>query len=181
MNIISGAIARRATPDVASAARTTRSMTCAMWWMSSRVPWNALLATAVPSTSAIGSSPRSRAASGCSTTIAAAPMPMIMPWRRRSNGRAARSTTSSVAAAPLDRNPAPIHAIRCSPVTSSPATTITRRQRPAAIQSSASAIASVVLAHAELTWVLGPRAPISSANCEWPIASTRNRNRRSNS
>ena len=30
--------------------------------------------------------PRSRAASALSTTSAAAPMPMIMPWRRRSNG-----------------------------------------------------------------------------------------------
>ena len=61
-----------------------------------------------------------------------------------------------------------------------PATMTTRRQRPAWIQSSASATACVVLAHAEFTCVFGPRAPISSANCEWPMASTRNRKRRSN-
>ena len=57
----------------------------------------------------------------------------------------------------------------------------TRRQRPARIQSSASATACVVLAHAALTCVFGPRAPMSSANWEWPIESTRNRKRRSNS
>ena len=37
------------------------------------------------------------------------------------------------------------------------------------------------LAQAALTCVFGPRAPMISANCEWPIARTRNRNRRSNS
>ena len=110
----------------------------------------------------------------------AAPMPMIMPWRRRSKGSAASSTTSSVAAAPVARKPAPIHSSRWSEVTSSAATTTTRRQRPARIQSSASATAWVVLAQAELICVFGPRAPMSSANCEWPIESTRNRKRRSN-
>ena len=49
--------------------------------------------------------PRSSAASALSTTSAAAPIPMIMPCRRRSNGIAASSTTSSVAAAPLARKP----------------------------------------------------------------------------
>ena len=107
-------------------------------------------------------------------------MPMIMPWRRSSNGSAASSTTSSVAAAPEARKPAPIQPISVSEVASSAATMITRRQRPARIQSSASATACVVLAQAELTWVLGPRAPISSANCEWPIDRTRKRKRRSN-
>ena len=126
------------------------------------------------------SCPRSRAAPALSTTSAAAPMPRIIPWRRRSNGSAASSTTSSVAAAPEARKPAPSQPSSVSEVASSAATTTTRRQRPARIQSSASATACVVLAHAELICVLGPRAPISSANCEWPIESTRNRKRRSN-
>ena len=65
-------------------------------------------------------------------------------------------------------------------MTSSAATTTTRWQRPARIQSSAMATAWVVLAHAALTWVFGPRAPISSANWECPIDRTRNRKRRSN-
>ena len=63
--------------------------------------------------------PRSRAASALSTTKAAAPMPMTMPWRRRSNGRAASSTFSSRAAAPEATKPAPIHSIRWSDVASS--------------------------------------------------------------
>ncbi len=66
-------------------------------------------------------------------------------------------------------------------MTSSPATMTTRRQRPARIQSSARAMACVVLAQAEFTWVFGPRAPMISANCECPIDKTRNRKRRSNS
>ena len=44
-------------------------------------------------------------------------------------------------------------------MTSSAATTTTRRQRPARIQSSASATACVVLAHAALTCVFGPARP----------------------
>ena len=40
-----------------------------------------------PSTSQMGCKPRSRAASAASTTMAAAPMPRIIPWRRRSNGK----------------------------------------------------------------------------------------------
>ncbi len=107
-------------------------------------------------------------------------MPMIIPWRRWSNGSAASSTTSSVAAAPVARKPAPIQPIIVSEVASSAATITTRRQRPARIQSSASATAWVVLAQAQLICVFGPRAPISSANWEWPIESTRNRKRRSN-
>ena len=64
-------------------------------------------------------------------------------------------------------------------MTSSAEMTITRRQRPARIQSSASATACVVLAQAELICVLGPRAPMNSANCECPIDKTRSRKRRS--
>ena len=83
-------------------------------------------------------------------------MPRIIPWRRLSNGSAASSTTSSVAAAPVARKPAPIHSSSVSEVTSSAATITTRRQRPARIQSSASATAWVVLAQAALTCVFGP-------------------------
>ena len=106
-------------------------------------------------------------------------MPIIRPWRRRSKGMAAFSTSSSVAAAPLAKKPAPIHPIRLSEVTSSAETITTRRQRPAPIQSWASETACAVVAQAALIWVLGPRAPISSANCECPIDNTRSRKRRS--
>ena len=150
-----------------------------MWSTSSRVPWKALLAVTAPSTSQIGCSPRSRAASADSTTNAAAPIPTIMPCRRRSNGVAASSTESSVAAAPEARKPEVTHGSRLSLVTSSAATTTTRRQRPARIQSSASDSAWVVLAQAALICVLGPRAPMISANCECPMDRHRNRNRRS--
>ncbi len=126
-----------------------------------------------------GSRPRSRAAARSSTTTAAAPMPTIMPWRRRSKGSAASSTTSSVAAAPVARKPVPIQGSIVSLVTSSAAMTMTRSQRPNRIQSSARATAWVVLAHAALTWVLGPRAPMYSANCECPIESTLKMKRRS--
>ena len=107
-----------------------------MCWTSRRVPWKALLAVTALNTSQMGWIPRSRAASALSTTRAAAPMPMIMPCRRRSKGMAASSTTSSVAAAPLARKPAPIHPIRWSEVTSSAEMMITRLHRPARIQSS---------------------------------------------
>ena len=107
-------------------------------------------------------------------------MPRIIPCRRRSNGVAASSTRSSVAAAPEARNPDPSHGSSASEVASSAETTTTRRQRPARIQSSATAIACVVLAHAALTCVFGPRAPMISANCECPIDRHRNRKRRSN-
>ena len=146
---------------------------------SSREPWNALLAVTAPSTSQIGVTPRSRAAAALSTTMPAAPMPRIIPWRRRSNGSAASSTNSSVAAAPEARKPEPTHGSSVSEVTSSAATITTRRQRPARIQSSAIETACVVLAHAALICVFGPRAPISSASWECPIESTRNRKRRS--
>ena len=57
-------------------------------------------------------------------------------------------------------------------MTSSAAMTRTRSQRPARIQSSAMATAWVVLAHAALICVFGPRAPMSSANWECPIDRT---------
>ena len=180
MNINDGAITCRSMPQ-RSASVTTVSMTPLMWSMSNRVPWKALLAMTEPSTWAIGWMPRSRAASADSTTRAAAPAPMIMPCRRRSNGVAASSTRSSVAAAPEARKPVPTQGMSCSPVASSAEMTMTRRARPERIQSSAIETAWVVLAQAALTCVLGPRAPMISANCECPIDSTRKRNRRSKS
>ena len=96
----------------ASALATRFSMTWPMCCTSRRVPWKALLAVTGAQHLADRLNSASRAASALSTTRAAAPMPMIMPWRRRSKGMAASSTTSSVAAAPLARKPAPIHSIR---------------------------------------------------------------------
>ena len=177
--MVRGAISRRSTPRP-SASLTSASMTSQMCCTSRREPWKALFAVTVARASAIGCSPRSRAASADSTTNAAAPAPTTMPWRRRSKGVAASSTRSSVAAAPDARKPAVTHGSRCSPVASSADTTTTRRQRPARIQSSASDSAWVVLAQAALTWVFGPRAPMISANCECPIDRARNRKRRSN-
>ena len=133
------------------------------------MPWKALLAVTAERTSQMGATPRSRAAEALSTTRAAAPMPTSIPCRRRSKGRAASSSTASVAAAPEARKPAPIHCMRRSELAASAETTITRRQRPARIQSSARPMAWVVLAQAALTCVFGPRAPMCSANCEWPI------------
>ncbi len=154
-------------------------MTWPTWSTSRRVPWKALFAVTAASTSQIGCRPRSRTASADSTTNAAAPIPTTMPWRRRSNGVATSATTSSVAAAPEARKPEPTQGSRTSLLTSSADTTTTRRQRPARIQSSASETAWVVLAQAALIWVFGPRAPIISANCEWPMARQRKMNRRS--
>ena len=180
MNMSWGAMACRSMPQ-RSASRTAVSMTPQMCSTSRRVPWNALFAKTVDSNWAIGWTPRSRAASADSRTTAAAPEPMIMPCRRRSNGRAASSTRASVAAAPVAMNPVPIHGMRLSLLTSSAETTITRRQRPERIQSSATPMAWVVLAQAALSCVLGPRAPMISANWECPMDSTRKRKRRSNS
>ncbi len=163
----------------AAASLASAVMTPPMCSTSRRDPWKALLAVTVPRISQIGWMPRSRAASALSTTRAAAPEPMIMPCRRLSNGVAASSTRSSVAAAPVDRNPAVTHGASSSLLTSSAVMMSTRRHRPARIQSSASETAWVVLAQAELTWMFGPRAPTSSANWACPKARTRKMNRRS--
>ena len=163
-----------------SACGTRCSITCQMWSTSRRVPWKALFAVTAPSTSQMGRIPRSRAASALSTTSAAAPMPMIMPWRRRSNGMAASSTTSSVAAAPLARKPG------AEPLDQMVGCDVVRRDHDhAAAPPGADPVlghgdACVVLAQAALICVLGPRAPMNSANCEWPMDKTRNRKRRSN-
>ena len=176
---VSEARAWRSTPHFASASATSRSMTSAMWSTSSRLPWKALLATTVLMTSQMGQSPRSAAASRSSTTSAAPPIPMMRPWRRRSKGRAASSTRASVAAAPEARKPDANHGNMWSVVMSSAVTTMTRRHLPAWIQSLASATACVPVEHAALVAVLGPRAPMYSANCEWPMDRTWKRKRRS--
>ena len=75
--------------------------------------------------------------------------------------------------------PAPNHSMSASLVTLSAATTTTRRHRPARIQSSARAMPDAVEAQATFTWVLGPRAPMYSANWLWPMVRTRSRKRRS--
>ena len=58
-----GAISCRRDTPRRSACATSFSITPPMWSTSSRVPWNALFAVTVPSTSQIGAMPRSRAAS----------------------------------------------------------------------------------------------------------------------
>ncbi|TPW19582.1 MAG: hypothetical protein FD126_2542 [Elusimicrobia bacterium] len=90
-------------------------------------------------------------------------MPMIMPLRRRSKGRAASLTTSLVVAAPEAKKPVPSHDIMLGLVTSSAETTSTRLQRPVRIQSSAMPTAWVVEAQAALTWVQGPLARMNWA------------------
>ena len=181
MKTVDGAIACRLIPNRRSAEVIRLSTTPEMWSTSRRVPWKALFRVSVARSSTIPRHPRSSTASWLSTTRAQAPIPMMVPWRRRSNGRAASSTLSSVAAAPEARNPAPIQGSILSPVATSAPRTRTRRQRPLRIQSSAMAIAWAVEAQAELTWAFGPRAPTYSANWLCPMARIRKRNRRSNS
>ena len=163
------AISPGLTPSALLASCTRAVNSLEMCSTSSRVPWNAELTKRDARSSAIGVIPRSAAASGVSKTNPTAPMPMIMPWRRRSNGRAASSTFLVVVAAPEARKPDPIHSIRLSEVASSAPKTITRLQRPNRIQSWASEMPCVVDAHAALTCVFGPLAPMNWANCECPI------------
>ena len=107
-------------------------------------------------------------------------MPTIIPCRRRSNGRRRVLDASSVAAAPLARN----HGRSRASASRSWRRRRTRRPPVGSDRRGSSprraTIAWVVQAQAALTWVFGPRAPMISANCEWPIDSTRKRNRRSN-
>ena len=160
----------RPTPADSAADPTSASTSAAMCAASSRVPWKAELEMRVPSSRASGATPRAATSSARSSTTPTAPMPRIIPCRRRSKGSAASVTSSLVVAAPLARKPAPIHSSSASSVTSSAPTTSTRSARPVRIQSSAMAMAWVVLAQAALTWVFGPRAPRSCASWLWPIA-----------
>ena len=114
MNTVSGAMAMRLRPYRRSAEATRLSTTPEMCWTSRRVAWKALFAVSVESSSTIPRIPRSSTASWLSTTMAQAPIPISVPWRRRSNGSAASSTLSSVATAPVARKPEPIHSIRLS-------------------------------------------------------------------
>ena len=118
---------------------------------------------------------------GATAVAGAAVLYFFTDFQRKELGSGPAAQSPSVAAAPLARKPAPIHSRRWSLVGLSAAITTTRRQRPARIQSSASAKAWVVLAQAELTWVFGPRAPMVSANCACAMGRTRNRKRRSKS
>ena len=117
----------------------------------------------------MGCTPRCCASEWRSTTKAAAPMPRINPFLRRSNGKAVSSTTLLVAAAPEAAKPPAIHSHRSSPVTSSPLMMTTRSTRPASSQSSATPNAAVAVAQARLIVVLGPRMPVYCANCECPM------------
>ena len=127
----------------------------------------------------MGITPRASASSRRSSISPTAPIPRIIPWRRRSKGNAASATLASVVAAPAAMKPLAIHSSMVSVVTSSAPRTSTRSQRPRRIQSWARATARVVLAQAEFTWVFGPRAPMNWANWEWPIDRTWKRKRRS--
>ena len=142
------------------------STVCATCSTSSLVPWNAEFAVVEPSNSAIGWTPRCMASEWRSTTNAAAPMPRTKPFLRRSNGKAASSTTLPVAAAPEAAKPPPIHSHRSSPVTSSAEMMTTRSTLSLFNQSSATPNAAVVDAQARLMVVFGPRIPVYCANCE---------------
>ena len=157
-------------------------MTSPMWSTSSRVPWKALLAVTAASTSQIGWMPAlARRLGGLDDDGGGAHAEdhAVAAAVEREGGFLDHVVGGGGARWPGSRTP--IQSSSVSDVTSSAATTTTRRQRPARIQSSARAMACVVLAQAALTCVFGPRAPMSSANCEWPIERTRNRKRRSNS
>ena len=104
-----------------------------------------------------------------STIRETAPIPTIIPLRRRSKGKAAFVTSASVVAAPEAKNAVKIHSETLSFVMSSALITITRLQRPNLIQSLAIEIAWAVEAQAALMAVAGPRARIHWQKCEWAI------------
>ena len=79
MKIMLGARSRRSRPWRDSQEPTSFSITPEMCSTSKREPWNALLATSTPNTSAIPPAPRLAAAPCSSTTMPTAPMPTIMP------------------------------------------------------------------------------------------------------
>ncbi len=104
-----------------------------------------------------------------STIKDTAPIPTIIPLRRRSNGKAALVTSASVVAAPEARNAVKIHSFTLSFVMSSALMTMTRLQRPIRIQSCATEMACAVEAQAALIAVAGPRARIHWQKCECAI------------
>ena len=136
---------------------TTASITPPMCSTSSRVPWKALLAVTAPSTSQIGWTPRSRAARGAldherrgahaeDHAVAA------LVERQRGFGDV---LVGGGRAGGEESGADPAEQLVAGDVVGGDTIT-TRRQRPARIQSSASATAWVVLAQAELTCVFGP-------------------------
>ena len=162
-------MSERFKPKSFSAWETSSFITCATCPTSRRVTWKPLLRISVASSLASGFMPRF-STSLCSSTIKdTAPMPTIMPLRRRSKGRAALVTSASVVAAPEARKAVSIHSAMESLVMSSALITITRLARPRRIQSCATAIACAVLAHAALMEVAGPLARIHCAKCDWAM------------
>ena len=99
-----------------------------------------------------------------SMTKPAAPIPSNIPFLRASKGRLTSSTVLPIAWAPAAAKPAPTQVINSSLVESSALTMMIRSQRPEFSQSSATAIAEGVDAHALLTDIFGPLAPIYCAN-----------------
>ena len=140
------------------------STVSATWSISSLVPWKAELAVFVPSNSAIGCTPRSRACERLSTTNAAAPIPIIRPFLLLSKGKAASSTTLLVEAAPDEAKPLPNHSHVSSPVISSADRITTLSTLSLLSQSSATLNAAVAEAQATLIVVFGPRIPVYCAN-----------------
>ena len=165
-NTVSAAMSCRSIFQRCSISVMKLSTVSATWSTSNRVPWKAEFAVVAPSNSAIGCTPRSSASEFRSTTNAAAPIPRMRPFLRRSNGSAVSSTTLLVAAAPDAAKPPPIHSHKSSPVTSSADMMTTRSTLSAFSQSSATPKAAVAEAHARLMMVFGPRMPEYCANCE---------------
>ncbi len=169
MNIIDLVYSSLSRPKRFSALSTMFLNTSPMCPTSIRVPWKALLPKNVPRISACPARPRFLTRSPLSTTIAAAPLPIIVPLRSASKGLAASKTLFFIVAAPIARNPAWSHWPSLSEsVTSLPMTT-TRSHLPVLIQSSAIAIPCVTEAHAAFDCVFGPFALINCANWGAPI------------
>ena len=131
-----------------------------MWFTSMRVTWKPLLAISAFKSLAKGFIPRLVTSVSSSTIKDTAPIPTIIPLRRRSNGKAALVTSPSVVAAPEAKKAVKIHSDTLSLLISSALITMTRLQRPNLIQSWAIAIAWAVEAQAALMAVAGPRARI---------------------
>ena len=144
-------------------------MTPPMCSTSRRVPWKALFAVMVAK----------NLRNGCQAALAGGHR--RLDDRRRRTGADDHAVAApverrrrvldplSVAAAPVARKPVVTQGSRCSPEASS------ADNDDAGAAAGADPVLgerdrSVVLAHAALTCVFGPRAPMMiSANCEWPI------------
>ena len=152
-----------------SAWETSSFITCATCPTSKRVTWKPLLRISVANNLASGFMPRFSTSACSSTTKDTAPMPTIMPLRRRSKGSAALVTSACVVAAPEARKAVSIHSEMELLVMSSALMTITRLARPRRIQSCATEMACAVEAHAALIEVAGPLARIHCAKWDWAI------------